>query len=81
MQEECYHILFRKKLYALLEELQQDVDLWLQNYNNQRAHSGKHCFGKTPMEPFRNALVIAKQKDISNIHKISDSDTYQTITA
>jgi len=81
MQEECYHILFRKKLYTSLEELQQDVDLWLEGYNNNRTHSGKHCFGKTPMETFKKALELAKQKNIDNIQEISDSDTYQTIAA
>jgi hypothetical protein len=29
MQEECYHILFRKKFYGTLEELQTDIDTWL----------------------------------------------------
>ncbi|MFU7500490.1 MAG: integrase core domain-containing protein, partial [Candidatus Tisiphia sp.] len=56
MQEECYHILFRKKLYNTLDELQADIDTWLTNYNNERSHSGKHCFGKTPMQTFRDSL-------------------------
>lgn len=29
MQEECYHILFRKKFYTNLDELQVDIDIWL----------------------------------------------------
>ena len=43
MQEECYHVLFRKKLYTSLDELQNDLDQWLEFYNNERTHSGKHC--------------------------------------
>lgn len=79
MQEECYHILFRKKLYNTLDELQSDIDTWLTNYNNERSHSGKHCFGKTPMQTFRDSLYIAKDKNISNIERISDNlaITYQ----
>ncbi len=79
MQEECYHILFRKKLYNTLDELQADIDTWLTNYNNERSHSGKHCFGKTPMQTFRDSLYIAKDKNISNIERISDNlaITYQ----
>lgn len=81
MQEECYHILFRKKLYTTLEELQRDVDQWLETYNNQRPHSGKHCFGKTPMQTFKDSLDIAKQKNISNIQRISDNETNQNFAA
>ena len=73
MQEECYHILFRKKFYSTLEELQSDVDNWLGYYNNQRSHSGKHCFGKTPMQTFRDSIHIAKNKNIGNIERISDN--------
>ena len=80
MQEECYHILFRKKLYNTLEELQIDVDHWLEFYNNERTHSGKHCFGKTPMKTFLDSLDIAKNKNIDNIQGISDSVNNQNIT-
>ncbi|MCC8398231.1 MAG: IS481 family transposase [Rickettsia endosymbiont of Labidopullus appendiculatus] len=78
MQEECYHILFRKKFYTTLDDLQIDIDNWLVSYNNERPHSGKHCFGKTPMQTFRDSLHIAKEKNIANIEKISDKlITYQ----
>ncbi len=40
MQEECYQILFRKKLYNSLDELQNDIDEWLVGYNNEMPHSG-----------------------------------------
>ncbi|CEO17139.1 hypothetical protein RMONA_03760 [Rickettsia monacensis] len=70
MQEECYHILFRKKFYNSLDELQTDIDNWLVSYNNARPHSGKHCFGKTPMQSFTDSLYIAKDKNIGNIGNI-----------
>ena len=73
MQEECYHILFRKKFYSSLDELQTDIDSWLVSYNNERPHSGKHCYGKTPMQTFRDSIYIAKEKNISNIERISDN--------
>lgn len=79
MQEECYHILFRKKFYSTLDDLQADVDNWLITYNNERSHSGKHCFGKTPMQTFRDSIHIAKSKNISSMERISDNllITYQ----
>jgi transposase InsO family protein len=49
MQDEFYATAFRKKIYNSIEELQADVDIWLEYYNNERPHSGKHCYGKTPM--------------------------------
>ena len=53
MKQEFYDITFRKKIYQSLEELQIDVDHWIAKYNNQRPHSGKYCYGKTPMQTFR----------------------------
>ena len=48
IQEEFYAVAFRKKLYHTLEELQTDLDAWMQTYNSERTHSGKYCFGRTP---------------------------------
>jgi transposase InsO family protein len=64
MQDEFYSIAFRKKLYGSLEELQADVDLWLKEYNESRPHSGKYCFGKTPMQTFLDAKHLAKEKEL-----------------
>jgi transposase InsO family protein len=30
---EFYRVAFRRKIYARLEELQEDLDLWLREYN------------------------------------------------
>lgn len=62
MQEEFYAIAFRKKLYDNLELLQQDLDEWMQYYNNERPHSGRYCFGKTPMQTFIESLPLAREK-------------------
>ena len=53
---------FRKKVYGTLEELQRDLDLWLNEYNEERPHSGKYCYGKTPMQTFLDTLPLAKAK-------------------
>jgi hypothetical protein len=62
MQEEFYAIAFRKKLYDNLELLQQDLDEWMQYYNSERPHSGRYCYGKTPMETFIESLPLATDK-------------------
>ena len=63
--DEFYRVAFRKKVYGSLEELQKDLDLWLTEYNEQRVHSGKYCYGKTPMQTFMDTLPLAKEKMLS----------------
>lgn len=65
LQNEFYANAFRRKIYYSLEELQSDVDAWIYHYNHDRTHSGKHCFGKTPMQTLKDSipLVLAKQLD------------------
>ena len=67
MQEEFYAVAFRKKLYNSLAALQDDLDQWMEYYNNQRSHSGKYCFGKTPMETFNESLTLARQKMLDHL--------------
>ena len=62
IQDEFYAIAFRKKIYLGIEELQEDLDRWMDRYNRQRTHQGKRCQGRTPMETFRENLDLAKQK-------------------
>ena len=67
MQEEFYAIAFRKKIYTTLEEMQKDIDQWISLYNNERSHSGRYCFGKTPIQTFADSKELAKAKDINNL--------------
>lgn len=73
MKEEFYDIAFRKKIYHSLEELQTDVNEWLQKYNEYRPHSGKYCYGKTPLQTFLDSKNIAAEKFYGNIKETSDS--------
>ena len=67
LQEEFYATAFRKKLYTSLEELQADLDLWLAEYNQSRPHSGKYCYGKTPMQTFLDSLPLAREKMLDSL--------------
>jgi len=62
IQEEFYATAFRKKLYTSLEELQADLEDWLAEYNRTRPHSGKYCYGKTPMQTFLDSVSLAREK-------------------
>lgn len=67
MQDEFYAVCFRTKLYQTLEDLQLDLDKWMQHYNQERPHSGRYCFGKTPMETFIESLNLAQQKLLDQV--------------
>jgi hypothetical protein len=67
IQEEFYAVAFRKKLYNNLDDLQKDLNSWLNYYNNDRTHTGKYCYGKTPMQTFKDSLPLAKDKLLEKI--------------
>lgn len=71
MQDEFYSVAFRKKLYPTLEVLQADVDDWIKEYNEVRPHSGKYCFGKTPMQTFLEAAPLAHSKQLDRLNLTS----------
>jgi transposase InsO family protein len=60
--DEFYKVAFRKKVYSTLDQLQKDVDEWVNDYNNERTHSGKYCYGKTPMQTFTESKHVAQEK-------------------
>jgi transposase InsO family protein len=62
MQEEFYSVIFRKKVFKSIEEMQKEVDLWIEFYNKERTHSGKHCYGKTPWKTFLDSKHLAYEK-------------------
>ena len=67
MLQEFYQIAFRKKIYNSIEELQADLDQWLKFYNEERPHSGRYCYGKTPMQTFNDSKQLAKQKMLDQL--------------
>ena len=75
MKQEFFEIAMRKKIYLSLGELQQDLDTWLDYYNHERPHSGKFCYGKTPMQTFIDSkkLALEKNNEILYLEYRSDS--------
>jgi len=73
IQNEFYAVAFRKKIYPNLEELQEDLDLWLKEYNEERTHSGKYCFGKTPLQTFLDARYLADEKMLDRLQPLTAS--------
>ena len=75
MKQEFYDIAFRKKIYRDLDSLQKDVDEWLSLYNEQRGHSGKYCYGKTPMQTFIETKSLSQEKQLDNLFELEQSNT------
>ena len=67
MQDEFYAVAFRKKIYSNLQELQDDVEKWIDDYNNNRPHTGKYCYGRTPMQTFDETCILAKEKQLDEL--------------
>lgn len=60
--DEFYKVTFRKKIYQCLEELQNDLDAWIDFYNNERTHQGKMCCGRTPMQTMLDGKQLWHEK-------------------
>jgi len=65
--QEFYQITFRRKLYLTLEDLQHDLDKWIDYYNHRRTHQGKMCCGRTPMQTMIEGKE-AWQEKVNNLN-------------
>ena len=75
MKQEFFETAMRKKIYSSIESLQQDLDAWLHHYNYERPHSGRYCYGKTPMQTFIDSkhLAVEKNNEILYLQYLSDN--------
>ena len=63
--QEFYQPALRRKIFGSIEELQTDLDIWLDYYNNERTHQGKKCCGRTPMETLLDGKSIWMEKFVN----------------
>ncbi len=59
--DEFFREAFRGKFYASVEELQGDLDGWLQHYNYERPHRGYRNMGSKPIETLDAGKLIKEQ--------------------
>jgi transposase InsO family protein len=52
LKEEFFSIAFRKNFYETLDQLQIDLDRYMQFYNRERSHQGYRTKGRTPSRAF-----------------------------
>jgi transposase InsO family protein len=56
LKDEFFTKAFREKIYTSLEELQGDLDRFLEFYNQGRIHSDYRCNGRTPVQTLKELL-------------------------
>ena len=56
---------FGKQIYETIEQLQKDLDEWIDYYNNERTHQGKICQGRTPMQTLDDGKRIWRGKFVA----------------
>ena len=56
-----------EKIYTELDELQLDLDIWLEHLNNERPHSGKYmyCLGEVPLNFSEVTLNLLHSETVS----------------
>lgn len=73
IQDEFYKVAFRKKVYGSLEEIQADLDRFMDEYNNERTNQGKYCRGRTPMQTFEDGRELYRKYVFENSAEEKDA--------
>ena len=55
--DEFFRTAFRTKLYASVEQLQADLDRWLEHYNRERPHQGYRNLRQRPIDQIERYLA------------------------
>jgi len=69
--DEFYKTIFRKQIFDNLNDLQLELDKWIDFYNQERTHQGKRCQGKTPMQTFIDSMELANKANLENEEKLT----------
>lgn len=61
IQEEFYAVAFRKTLYKSIDQIQADLDVFMNYYNEERTNQGKRCLGRTPKQTWDDGYELYKK--------------------
>ena len=56
--DECFRVAGRSTWYENVDEIQRDLDRFLEYYNLERSHQGYRLQGRTPAQALRDALGV-----------------------
>ena len=60
-KNEFFDLALRAKSYQSLEELNDDLQKWVDTYNSEMPHQERYCFGKTPLETLKQSQHLAQK--------------------
>ena len=63
--QEFYQVVFRKAVFENIDQLQKELDTWIEFYNSERTHQGKMCCGRTPLETLIDGKTVWAEKCLS----------------
>jgi transposase InsO family protein/transposase len=62
VKEEFFAVAFRRTLYESVDQLQRDLDRYLEFYNHERAHQGYRTKGRTPYQAFTEGVAAMRSE-------------------
>jgi len=65
--DEHLRIMGRTKFYESVEEMQTDLDAFLNTYNQERSHQGRNMNGRTPLQAFLAGLPEHPEKEVEAV--------------
>ncbi len=65
LKEEFFAVASRKTFYESLDQLQRDLDVYLNFYNRERAHQGYRTRGGTPFQAFLEGKPSTSSQDVA----------------
>ena len=67
IQDEFYAIVFRKKVFSSIEEIQLELDEWILWYNKEGTRSGRYAIGERSCQTLMESKRLAYEKQIKNV--------------
>jgi transposase len=65
VKEEFYSVAFRRTFYESVDQLQRDLDTYLDFYNRERAHQGYRTKGRTPYQAFLDGIEAMRGTEVN----------------
>jgi len=76
--DECFRVAGRPTWYVEIEEIQRDLDRFLEYCNMQRSHQGYRLAGRTPAQALREALGI---HELLPLAPVADDEAKEVMAA
>ena len=65
VKEEFFSVAFRRTFYESMEQLQADLDNYIEFYNRERSHQGYRTKGRTPYQAFLDGAAAVRETEVT----------------